>query len=154
MGIAEPQNQAIDLPRRARAWGAWLAAALLLGLFVWQTALPASQQKTYAFSVYYTAAWLTPRGQSRRAVLQHGCSSSSALGFGQWADYFCPFKFRRPPRCCWRRYWLPPPLAQAAWVLGDLLMIAAIVGLGELMLGAAPGLACCRPPGMPCWPPG
>lgn len=144
MGIAEPQNQAIDLPRRARAWGAWLAAALLLGLFVWQTALPASQQKSYAFSVYYTAARLTLQGQ---AGVQF-CSTwlfeqQRALGFGQWADYFCP----NPPTTALLLApvaWLPPPLAQAAWVLGDLLMIAAIVGLGWLMLGAAPGLA--RPP--------
>lgn len=129
MGIAE-HNRAIELPGRARAWGAWLGTALLLLLFAWRTILPAAQQKTYAFSVYYTAARLTLDGQAGvRFCSPWFFDQQRALGFGDRADFFCP----NPPANALVLLpvaWLPPGPAQAAWIGCDLLMLGAIAAIG------------------------
>jgi hypothetical protein len=140
MGIAE-QNRVIVQPKRQLAALGWLCAALLLILFVWRTVLPATQQKTYAFSVYYTAARLTIQGQAGVGFCSEWFfDQQRSLGFGERADYFCP----NPPTNALVLLpvaWLPPRPAQAAWIVCDLVMLGGIVALGWRMVV----LARCEP---------
>src|SRR5262245_52431922 len=90
MGIAE-QNRVVVQPNRQLVALGWLCVAVLLLLFIWRTVLPATQQKTYAFAVYYTAARLTIEGQAGVAFCgEWFFDQQRSLGFGDRADYFCP----------------------------------------------------------------
>lgn len=118
----------------------WLCAAALLLVFAWRTAVPAAGHTTYAFSAYYTAARLTLAGQAGvRFCTPWFFDQQRALGFGDRADYFCP----NPPTNALAFVpvaWLPPLPAQAAWVVCDVLMLAAIAALGwRIAARAAPG---------------
>ncbi len=136
MSIAE-QNRALVLSRRQLVALGWLCAALLLLLFVWRTVLPATQQKTYAFSVYYTAARLTIQGQAGvRFCGEWFFDQQRSLGFGDRADFFCP----NPPTNALVLLpvaWLPPRPAQAAWIVCDLIMLGGIAALGWRMVALA-----------------
>jgi len=136
MSIAE-QNRAFALPRRQFIALGWLAAALLLLLLVWRTVLPATQQRTYAFSVYYTAARLTIQGQAGVGFCSEWFfDQQRSLGFAERADFFCP----NPPTNALVLLpvaWLPPRPAQAAWIVCDLLMIGGIAALGWRMVALA-----------------
>jgi Glycosyltransferase family 87 len=135
---AVDQQSILASHRRYFAVLGWLCAALLLLLFIWRTVLPATQQKTYAFSVYYTAARLTVQGQAGvRFCDEWFFDQQRGLGFGERADYFCP----NPPTNALVLLpvaWLPPQPAQAAWIICDLVMLGGIVALGWRMVVLAP----------------
>jgi hypothetical protein len=131
------QNRALALPRRQFVALGWLAAAVLLLLLVWRTILPSTQQKSYAFSVYYTAARLTIQGQAGVGFCSEWFfDQQRSLGFAERADFFCP----NPPTNALVLLpvaWLPPRPAQAAWIVCDLLMLGGIAALGWRMVTLA-----------------
>jgi glycosyl transferase family 87 len=112
---------------------AWVCACLMFAIFLYRTAIPATQQSTPAFSVYYTSAYLTLQGEAGGQFCGPWFFDQQRR-LGLKVDFFCP----SPPTMALIMLpiaWLSPGPARFLWITLDLCTIAIICAIAWRLKG-------------------